>query len=132
MAHRLALLVTCLASLLPTAWRAFGPSVRPPASCAPGGRGVAPRLWLGCAADGGPARDLFGRERLLSGLRIDLARAGPEDLGVVPGLTPRLAVAVIAEREAGGPFREVDDLLRVRGIGPVRLAKAKPHLALWP
>jgi competence protein ComEA len=58
--------------------------------------------------------------------------ASAEDLAAVPGLSPRLAAAVVEEREQHGVFACLEDLLRVRGIGPVRLARARPHLALKP
>jgi competence protein ComEA len=39
---------------------------------------------------------------------------------------------VVADRERHGPFQDVDALLRVRGVGPARLAKAKPSLTVEP
>jgi DNA uptake protein ComE-like DNA-binding protein len=84
---------------------------------------------LACAGDDGPPRDLTGRERLLVGLPIDVNAAGADDLAAVPGFTPRVAAEVVAERGRGGPYRDLGDLLRVRGIGPARLERARPHLA---
>jgi competence protein ComEA len=130
MARRLALAALCLVTLLPATCREFQ-ARRPPAPpCAPEGRGIAPRHWIGCAADPGPARALTGRERLLSGLRVLLNEATPEDLASVPGFTARLAAATVADRTERGPFTSVDDLARVRGIGPGRLAQARPYLGL--
>jgi competence protein ComEA len=57
-----------------------------------------------------------------------LNAASAEELAVVPGLSPRLARAVVAERMRGGPFEQVDSLLRVHGVGPRRLARARAHL----
>jgi competence protein ComEA len=85
---------------------------------------------VGCAGDDGPARDLDGPERLAVGLRVDLNRATARDLAGVPGLSERLAADVVADRLARGPFRAPDDLVRVRGIGPARLARARPHLVV--
>ena len=130
MARRLALVAAALAALVPSAWRAVARRPAAAAACAPAGRGVAPRHWVGCSADPGADRPLTGRERLLCGLPVDLDRADPEDLAVVPGLTPRLAVAVVADRARRGPFTSLDDLQRVRGIGPGRLARARPFLTL--
>lgn len=129
MARRLALPAVCLLALVPAWWRASARSP-PPAACAPEGRGVAPRHWIGCATDPGRPRPLTGRERLLAGLPISLNEAGPEDLAVVPGLTARLAAATVADRLRRGPFPTVDDLARVRGIGPARLAQARPFLVV--
>ncbi len=101
-----------------------------PRACRPEGRGAPPRHWLGCAADAGPARALEGDERLALGLPLDPNVASARQLAFVPGLSRALAKAVVADRESRGPFLRLDDLVRVRGIGPKRLARARPHLAI--
>ena len=106
------------------------PAVRAP--CAPSGRGAFPRHWVGCAADPGPARPLASDERLALGLPVDPNRASARDLAFVPGLSRRLAAEVVADRERNGPFPDVESLLRVRGIGPKKLAQARPALVVEP
>jgi competence protein ComEA len=130
MATRLGLAALLVAALAPHLIRP-GRSAQPPrsATCTPAGRGVAPRHWIGCAEDPGPQRELSGAERLAAGLRIELNEATPEDLAGVPGLSPRLAVEVVRDRTRRGPFATPDDLIRVRGIGPNRLDRARPFLA---
>ncbi len=132
MARRLALALVLASVLAPAALRARleSPAIRP--GCVPAGRGVPPRHWLGCAADPGPPRALAADERLVLGLPIDPNTAAARELAHVPGLTRRLAQAVVQSRQAEGPFLAVDDLLRVRGIGPKRLAQARPALAVEP
>lgn len=131
MAHaRIALALVAAAALLPAALRARPRPEPPVRSCVPEGRGTPPRHWIGCAADAGPVRGLTGGERLLLGLSLDLNRAEADELALVPGLSARLAAEVVADRERRGPFREVGELRRVRGIGPARLARARPHLAV--
>ena len=71
---------------------------------------------------------LTGPERLAFGQRVPLNEASAEDLAEVPGLTSRLALEVVAERERSGRFATVESLLRVHGVGPGRLARARPHL----
>lgn len=132
MPRRLALLAACLLTFVPAGFRAVASRPETPGRCAPQGRGEAPRHWVGCAADPGPPRELTGRERLLVGLPIDVNTATPEDLAPVPGLTARLAVAVVAYRARHGRFAAVDDLIRVPGIGPVRLGRARSFLAIGP
>lgn len=107
---------------------------RPPAprDCVPEGRGEPPRHWLGCAADEGSRRALADDERLVLGRPLDPNVAGARALAFVPGLSRRLAEEIVADREANGPYGEVSDLVRVRGIGPKRLARAAPHLAVAP
>lgn len=124
--HVRPLVAVALLLLAPTVLRAFPPAQRRP--CAPGGRGTIPRQWVGCADDPGAPRPLSGAERLVAGLPLDLNAASAEDLAVVPGLSPRLAEEVVRDRTARGPWTDVDGLLRVRGIGPVRLERARPYL----
>jgi competence protein ComEA len=125
---RLSRCLLLLALLLPTLARQ-APS-RPIGRCAEEGRGEPPRRWLGCAADGGPPRELAGDERLLLGVPLDVNRASARDLAFVPGLSASLAAAVVAARHREGPFVSPDDLLRIHGIGPKRLALARPFLAV--
>ena len=117
------LLVPVVARRLPAA---------PQRSCVAEGRGLPPRHWLGCGSDPGARRGLTESERFIQGLPIDPNRADARELAFVPGLTRGLALETVREREEAGPFQQVDDLLRVSGIGPRRLARARPFLTVEP
>ena len=52
---------------------------------------------------------------------VDLNAAGAAQLDLLPGIGPSTAAAIVAYREAHGPFATVDDLADVRGIGPAKL-----------
>ena len=52
---------------------------------------------------------------------LDLNLASADQLDELPGVGPATAAAIVAHRERDGPFRSVDDLLDVRGIGPAKL-----------
>jgi len=54
-------------------------------------------------------------------LRVDLNTATAADLDRLPGIGPSIAAAVVAYRSANGPFRTVEALLKVPGIGPSKL-----------
>jgi competence protein ComEA len=69
--------------------------------------------------------EVGGVRRLSLGLRIDLNRAGIADLDALPGIGPRLAQRIVAARARDGPFRRVEELRRVRGIGPKTLARIR-------
>jgi competence protein ComEA len=133
MAPRLALAAVALLALSAARLRAWLERPAPePAVCAPEGRGVPPRHWLGCAGDPGPPRGLGGDERLVLGLPLDPNQATSRELACVPGLSRALAAEIVADRERRGPFPSVEDLGRVRGIGPRRLATAATHLSVPP
>lgn len=53
---------------------------------------------------------------------IDVNRATAGQLESLPGVGPATASAIVTERERNGPFVSVEDLERVPGIGPVKLA----------
>ena len=52
---------------------------------------------------------------------VDLNRATLEELEELPGVGPATAQAIVDHRERNGPFRSVDELLDVRGIGEAKL-----------
>jgi competence protein ComEA len=52
---------------------------------------------------------------------VDINRATVDQLDDLPGIGPATARAIVAHREANGPFASVDDLEDVRGIGPAKL-----------
>ena len=53
---------------------------------------------------------------------MDLNRATAGELESLPGIGPALARRIISFREDHGPFRTLDDLVQVPGIGPKVLA----------
>ena len=58
--------------------------------------------------------------------RINVNTASSSELQALPGIGPKKAGAIVAYREANGPFKRVDDLVEVKGIGPKTLAKLRP------
>ncbi|MGE2728922.1 ComEA family DNA-binding protein [Mycolicibacterium vaccae] len=56
---------------------------------------------------------------------VDLNSATAEQLDVLPGIGPVTAAAIVAWRDANGPFQSVDQLGEVDGIGPARLDKLR-------
>ncbi len=53
---------------------------------------------------------------------VDLNRADATRLQTLPGVGPATADAIVTFRDEHGPFRTIDDLLDVPGIGPSKLA----------
>lgn len=73
---------------------------------------------------------MHGAELLTVGLPIDLNSATAGDLDALPGIGPALAQRLVDYRQAHGPFKKVDDLINVSGIGSKLLEKIKLHLII--
>ncbi len=59
---------------------------------------------------------------------IDVNRAGVAELETLPGVGPVLAQRIVDHRKANGPFRTVEDLLSVSGIGERKLESLRSHI----
>lgn len=59
-----------------------------------------------------PAAAQTSREGL-----VDVNTAGLDELMALPGIGQTRAQAILADREANGPYRYPEDLIRVKGIG---------------
>lgn len=69
---------------------------------------------------------------LREGRRIDLNRASLEDLTLLPRIGPALAGRIVEDRTKNGPLERVEDLVRVRGIGPKMLERLRPLVRVDP
>lgn len=57
---------------------------------------------------------------------IDVNRADLAELQKLPGIGPKLSQRIVDERTLRGPFKKVEDLRRVSGIGAKTLEKLRP------
>ena len=64
------------------------------------------------------------------GGRVDLSTGDVEALQRLPGVGAVLAERIVASRERDGPFRSVDDLIRVPGIGPATLERLRDRVRI--
>ncbi len=62
--------------------------------------------------------------------KVNINLANKEDLEQVKGIGPAYARRIIAYRDKGGEFSDIEELLNVNGIGPVRLEAIKPGIKL--
>jgi len=60
---------------------------------------------------------------------LNLNTATLDQVDALPGVSPKLAAAVVAER-AVRPFGRAEDLLRVQGMSKKRFERLRPHLAV--
>jgi hypothetical protein len=94
---------------------------------------VSPGVVLPLGPDGerlvGPPQRMSGEQQLALGLRLDPNQASADELTALPDIGPSLAQAIVIERRRA-PIRSESDLLRVRGLGPKRVAKLRWYLHL--
>ncbi len=62
--------------------------------------------------------------------KVSLNRAGSAELTHVKGIGEKTASAILEFRKSHGPFRDMRDLLQVKGIGEKKLEKLRPFLIL--
>jgi competence protein ComEA len=61
---------------------------------------------------------------------VNLNTASEEELVRLPGVGPAKAQAILRMREQRGPFKRVEDVMHVRGIGRKTFRKLQPMLTL--
>jgi len=61
---------------------------------------------------------------------INLNTATAAELQQVPGIRPSTADKILKMRKAYGPFKSVDDLRAIKGIGPKRMEKMRKYLTV--
>ena len=61
---------------------------------------------------------------------IDINSATAKEFERLPGIGPQIAGRIVAYREKNGAFKRVDDITKVRGIGPKTLERLRQHLTM--
>lgn len=93
-----------------------------------------PQVVAASENDAGPEQPgLLKGEQLVDELgRLNINLAGVEQLDALPGIGPAKAQAIVDDRARNGRFQTVDDLVRVKGIGPKMLEKIKNSIVVLP
>ena len=72
--------------------------------------------------------DAMTTQEFLQYASLDLNTATQEELMELYGIGEVLSQRIVASRETEGPYGSVEDLLRVKGIGPARLEMVRPYV----
>jgi len=59
---------------------------------------------------------------------VNVNTATAQQLQLLPRIGPSMAERIIAFRETNGPFKKVDELVAVRGIGSKSLENLRPYV----
>ncbi len=61
---------------------------------------------------------------------VNINSASATDLEALPGIGAKTAARIIEYRQKNGPFKKVEELMNVRGVGEKNFLKLKPQLAI--
>jgi len=75
-----------------------------------------------------PALQKQGKATKPQAVAVDINKATANDLQKLPGIGPSLAKRIVAYREKHGPFRRVEDLMAIKGIGFKKWNEIKPYV----
>lgn len=62
--------------------------------------------------------------------KVNLNRADETELQTLPGIGPSKAAAIIEHRDTNGPFKDIEDLKLISGIGDKTFEKLKEHIRI--
>jgi competence protein ComEA len=61
---------------------------------------------------------------------INLNAASAQQLEQLPGVGARMAARIVEYRQKNGPFKKIEDLMNIRGIGEKNFLKLKPLITV--
>jgi competence protein ComEA len=61
---------------------------------------------------------------------VNLNTATATELATLPGIGERTAARIIEYRQKNGPFKKIEELMNVQGIGEKSFLKLKPQLTV--
>ena len=63
---------------------------------------------------------------------VNLNTASASDLEGLPGIGAKTAALIVEYRQKNGPFKKIEELMNVRGIGEKNFLKLKPQITIAP
>lgn len=63
---------------------------------------------------------------------VNLNTASVTDLEGLPGIGAKTAARIVEYRQKNGPFKKVEELMNVRGVGEKNFVKLKPQITIAP
>lgn len=76
--------------------------------------------------------DIERAEPIAVDFKIDVNKADWPEMALMPNIGEQLAKRIVTDRAERGPYRDLAELRRVRGIGPKTLESMKPFLLPLP
>ncbi len=84
-----------------------------------------------CVAESGLTRTEKNFDRLIKeSKKVNINQAAIEQFVSLPGIGPSLAERIISFRQNQGPFKSIEDITKVTGIGPKKFEAIKEFLEI--
>jgi len=61
---------------------------------------------------------------------VNINTASATDLETLPGIGARTAARIVEYRQKNGPFKKIEELMNVRGVGEKSFLKLKPQISV--
>ena len=65
-----------------------------------------------------------------AGAVVNINTASASDLEGLPGIGAKTAARIVEYRQKNGPFKKVEELMNVRGVGEKNFLKLKPQITV--
>ena len=65
-----------------------------------------------------------------AGAMVNLNTASAADFEGLPGIGAKTAARIVEYRQKNGPFKKVEELMNIRGVGEKNFLKLKPQLTI--
>ncbi len=88
--------------------------------------------WLAQGGATGRIIEIDRAPRQTVHFQVDINDADWPELSQLPGVGETIARRIVESRDAGGRFADLEELRRVRGIGPKTLERIRPYLRPIP
>jgi competence protein ComEA len=61
---------------------------------------------------------------------VNINTASASDLEALPGIGAKTAARIVEYRQKNGPFKKIEELMNVRGVGEKNFLKLKPQITI--
>src|SRR5262245_55983428 len=61
---------------------------------------------------------------------VNINTASSSELEVLPGIGPKVAARIVEYRKTKGPFKKIEELMNVQGVGEKSFLKLRPQLTV--
>ena len=65
-----------------------------------------------------------------AGAVVNINTASASELDALPGIGAKVAARIIEYRQKNGPFKKIEELMNVQGIGEKNFLKLKPQISV--